>query len=182
MSDFEIAFTDEAENLPAVKEVDEGLQPHNVDEMLMEIRNQPNWRITADVEADYYDGNQLDQETLDLYAERGQAPLIENLIKPMIDVVLGMEAKTRTDWKVRPGDESDEDMTEDVADALSVRLHRCWWPRWYCARVARCQPIRRRVWASCRRASAPIFCSTRSTRPSPWCAQNRPRPRRCWRI
>ena len=124
MSDFEIAFTDEAENLPAVKEVDEGLQPHNVDEMLMEIRNQPNWRITADVEADYYDGNQLDQETLDLYAERGQAPLIENLIKPMIDVVLGMEAKTRTDWKVRPGDESDEDMTEDVADALSVRLHR----------------------------------------------------------
>lgn len=124
MSDFEIAFTDEADNLPAVKEVAEGLQPHNVDEMLMEIRNQPNWRITADVEADYYDGNQLDQETLDLYAERGQAPLITNLIKPMIDVVLGMEAKTRTDWKVRPGDESDEDMTEDVADALSVRLHR----------------------------------------------------------
>ena len=68
MSDFEIAFTDEAENLPAVKEVDEGLQPHNVDEMLMEIRNQPNWRITADVEADYYDGNQLDQEIESLLA------------------------------------------------------------------------------------------------------------------
>ena len=125
MADFEIAFTDETENFPEVADVvDDGLEPHHVDEMLLEIRNQPNWRIQADIEADYYDGNQLDQETLSLYAERGQAPLIDNLIKPMIDVVLGMEAKTRTDWKVRPGDESDEDGTEDVADALTVRLHR----------------------------------------------------------
>lgn len=125
MADFEIAFTDEAKSLPSVAAPeDNGLQPAQVDEMLLEIRNQPNWRIQADIEADYYDGNQLDQETLSLYAERGQAPLIDNLIKPMIDVVLGMEAKTRTDWKVRPGDESDEDGTEDVADALTVRLHR----------------------------------------------------------
>lgn len=125
MADFEIAFTDEAETLPVVVEPkDDGLQPSHVDAMLLEIRNQPNWRITADVEADYYDGNQLDAETLQLYSERGQAPLITNLVKPTIDVVLGMEAKTRTDWKVRPGDEASEDMTEDVADALSVRLHK----------------------------------------------------------
>lgn len=125
MADFEIAFTDEAKALPvAVEQQDDGLQSSHVDAMLLEIRNQPNWRITADVEADYYDGNQLDAETLQLYEERGQAPLITNLIKPTIDVVLGMEAKTRTDWKVRPGGGADDDdMTQDVADALSVRLH-----------------------------------------------------------
>jgi len=87
---------------------------------LDEIRNQPNWRVTADREAEYYDGNQLDTETLAIMEERGIPPLITNLIKPTVDVVLGMEARTRTDWKVRPeaGDASD-----DVAEALSEKLH-----------------------------------------------------------
>lgn len=124
MADFEIAFSDEVEARPVVEQKDDGLQPHHIDEMMLEIRNQPNWRIQADIEADYYDGNQLDAETLALYEERGQAPLITNLIAPTINVVLGMEAKTRTDWKVRPGDMTDEDATADVADALSVRLHK----------------------------------------------------------
>ncbi len=34
---------------------------------------------------------------------------------------------------------------------------------------------------SCRRASGRIFCSTHSTAPSPWCAPNRPAPKRCWK-
>jgi hypothetical protein len=87
---------------------------------LDEIRNQPNWRVTADRESEYYDGNQLDRETLAIMEERGIPPLITNLIKPTVDVVLGMEARTRTDWKVRPeaGDASD-----DVAEALSEKLH-----------------------------------------------------------
>lgn len=125
MADFEIAFSDEVQELPAPVEKEEiGLEPGDIDSMLMEIRNQPAWRIDADAEADYYDGNQLDQETLDLYEERGQAPIITNLIKPTIDVVLGMEAKTRTDWKVNQGDLTDEDATAEVAEALSAKLHK----------------------------------------------------------
>lgn len=126
MADFEIGFTDPVDTQPVlVNQNADGLQPEHIDEMLMEIRNQPNWRNTADQEADYYDGNQLDADTLQLYEERGQAPIITNLIKPTIDVVLGMEAKTRTDWKVQPGDiDGGDDTTDDVAMALSVRLHK----------------------------------------------------------
>ena len=60
---------------------------------LMEIRHQPHWRREADRAADYYDGNQLSPETVDKLKERGQPPLISNLIKPTVDTVLGMEAK-----------------------------------------------------------------------------------------
>jgi hypothetical protein len=125
MADFEIKLTDSTGDAPIIaEEKQDGLQPQHIDNMLMEIRNQPNWRAVADIEADYYDGNQLDEETLQLYAERGQAPLVTNLMKPTIDIVLGMEAKTRTDWKVRAGDMDVDETTDDVADALSVRLHK----------------------------------------------------------
>lgn len=101
---------------------DEGLRLFQLETILAECRQQPNWRLQADIEADYYDGNQLDAETLWAMEERGQAPLITNLIKPTIDVVLGMEAKTRTDWKVRS--EADDEAGDDLADALSVKLHK----------------------------------------------------------
>ena len=46
---------------------------------LVELKNQPRWRLVADKEMDYYDGNQLDAETIELMEERGQAPIIDNL-------------------------------------------------------------------------------------------------------
>lgn len=100
---------------------DNGMRLFDLERMLFEIRNQPPFRLQMDKEADYYDGNQLDAETLWAMEERGQAPLITNLIKPTIDVVLGMEAKTRTDWKVRP--EGDKMASADLAEALSMKLH-----------------------------------------------------------
>ena len=105
---------------PSLAKNPEALSIDTLQEWLDEIRNQPNWRIVADREADYYDGNQLTQEQLELMEERNLPPLITNLIKPTVDVVLGMEARTRSDWKVRPeaGDASD-----DVAEALSEKLH-----------------------------------------------------------
>jgi hypothetical protein len=48
----------------------------------------------------------------------GMAPLIRNLIRPTIDVALGMEAKTRSDWRVQ----ADDDKNQDVAEAMSVKL------------------------------------------------------------
>lgn len=99
---------------------DTALERRHVEMFLMEIKNQPHWRREADKAADYYDGNQLTSETVDTLQERGQPPLITNLIKPTIDTVLGMEAKTRTDWRVRP--EDDEVCDDDLAEALSVKL------------------------------------------------------------
>jgi hypothetical protein len=85
-----------------------------------EILEQPAWRARADREADYYDGNQLDSDILELQKERGIPPSIENLIGRTVDDICGMEAKNRTDWKVIPATEESED---DVAEALSAKLN-----------------------------------------------------------
>lgn len=98
---------------------DAGLTFTRFGQIMTEIRDQPLWRSEADKCADYYDGNQLDADTVRLLEQRGMGPLIVNLIKPTIDMVLGMEAKTRTDWRVQ----ADNDEFQDVAEALSAKLH-----------------------------------------------------------
>ena len=87
---------------------------------VQECQDQPDWRMKADRECDYYDGNQLDSDVMRKAKERGLPPAIEPLIGPTIDSVLGMEAKTRTDWRVIPDSDKQSD---DVADALNYRLN-----------------------------------------------------------
>lgn len=99
---------------------DKPLSREDVEAMLFEVQQQPNWRREADKCADYYDGNQLDEVSVQKLQDRGQPPLITNFIKPTIDTVLGLETKSRTDWIVRP---EDDGMAEpDLADAMSVKL------------------------------------------------------------
>lgn len=88
--------------------------------MLLEVQEQPAWRRESDVCADYYDGQQLDAETLMAMKDLGMAPIIENLTAPTIDAVLGLEAKTRLDWKIAAG--GDERFAE-VAEAMNVKMH-----------------------------------------------------------
>lgn len=100
----------------------QGMDVRLLENFLDEAREQPFWRQSAEIEADYYDGNQLDSETLASMRERGMPPLVFNYIAPTVNTVLGMEAKTRTDWRVkanRPGDKQ----ADDVAEALNVRLN-----------------------------------------------------------
>lgn len=99
----------------------EGMSVQRLETFLEEIARQPPWRRQADKEADYYDGNQLTADQIDELEGRGFAPLITNLIKPTIDVVLGMEAKTRSDWIVRP---EHGEMSEDLAEVLNAKLHK----------------------------------------------------------
>lgn len=106
------ATPDELQNKPLSRE--------QVESFMFEITRQPKWRAEADKAADYYDNNQLDQDTLDILQERKQPALIINLIKPTIDTVLGMEAKSRSDWKVRPDD--DGTCSDELAEALSLKL------------------------------------------------------------
>lgn len=96
----------------------DALDVDKLDKFLYEIRLQPMWRRESDLDAEYYDGNQLDHTTLDDMQRLGMSPLIRNLIRPTIDVALGMEAKTRSDWRVQ----ADNDRDEDVAEAISVKL------------------------------------------------------------
>jgi len=90
----------------------------HLESWLSEIINQPAWRVEADKCADFYDGNQLSAETVQKLEERGMGPLITNLIAPTVNAVLGMEAKTRTDWRVG----ADDDKWQDVAEALSAKM------------------------------------------------------------
>lgn len=102
-------------------EAPKGLDLRTFTQWVQECEDQPAWRSNADREADYFDGNQLDSEVMRRAAARGLPPAIEPLIGPTIDSVLGMEAKSRTDWRVTP--DSDGKEGEEVAEALNHKLN-----------------------------------------------------------
>jgi len=107
----------------ASKDDNAGIGELSLDEFtgfLTEIRDQPSWRAKADKEMDYCDGNQLSSEILTRMENNGIPPAVEPLMGPTIDGVLGLEVKTRGDWKVTPDSQQDSD---DVADALNFKLH-----------------------------------------------------------
>lgn len=89
-------------------------------QIVREAVNQPPWRVNADREADYADGNQLESELLRRQKELGIPPAKENIITPAIAAVCGYEAKMRTDWRVTPDGGQGSD---DIADALNYRLN-----------------------------------------------------------
>lgn len=101
----------------------DGDGPITIDEFAQIVReaiSQPPWRVNADKEADYADGNQLSSDLLKRQKELGIPPAKENIIGPAIAAVCGYEAKTRTDWRVTPDGDSNG---QDVADALNYRLN-----------------------------------------------------------
>lgn len=98
----------------------EALSLEEYTEIVMEIDNQPRWRSKADKEMDYKAGNQLDSELLKKLESVGIPPAVENIIEPTINAVCGMEAKTRTDWRVTPDGDVEG---QDVADALNYKLN-----------------------------------------------------------
>lgn len=99
---------------------DEPMSVHEYSLLINEVENQPYWRVTADKEMDYADGNQLDSELLRKQQELGIPPAIEDLIGPALLSVQGYEAMTRTDWRVTPDGEPGG---QDVADALNYKLN-----------------------------------------------------------
>ena len=83
-----------------------------------EVRFQPTWRVEADKCAEYYAGNQLDPELAAELQQKGMGPLVTNLIAPTVNILLGTEAKTRSDWRVI----ADSDDYQEVAEAQSAKL------------------------------------------------------------
>lgn len=97
-----------------------GLSYDKMNSFLGEIMYQPPWRARADIEADYYDSNQHTAEELAELQAKGIPPIVVNLIAPTINMVLGLEAKTRRDWLVRL--DKNADNAEDLASAMGVKL------------------------------------------------------------
>lgn len=89
-----------------------------LERMLRECADQPTWRLRAAVCAAYYDGKQLTElQKWHIRQEELEERAI-NLIRPVINSVLGQEAKSRTDVKV----EADDDGHADVAEVVSGKL------------------------------------------------------------
>ncbi len=89
-----------------------------LERMLRDCAEQPNWRVRAAVCAAYYDGKQLSElQRWHIRQEQLEERAI-NLIRPVINSVLGQEAKSRTDVKV----ESDDDDYADVSEVVSGKL------------------------------------------------------------
>lgn len=89
-------------------------------DIMSDIDGQPDWRSAANKADAYYDDDQLEAEVLKTLKERGQPITVQNLIKPAVNAVLGMEAKTRTDLLVMADDPDDE--MEELAEALNAEF------------------------------------------------------------
>ena len=96
-----------------------GMGLSQLESMMNEIALQPTWRDEAQRAAAYYDGKQLTPKQIQTHKDRGTPPLVFNLIGPTIDAVLGIEAKTRTNWIVR----ADNSNSMEVAEAMNEKLN-----------------------------------------------------------
>jgi len=90
-----------------------------IETILSDISTQPTWREEAIVCEAYYEGRQLKPDVQLEMERRGQPTIINNLIAPTINGVLGMEAKTRTDWQVRADDDEGALMNEFLNEKLN---------------------------------------------------------------
>ncbi|SOD42379.1 portal protein [Nitrosovibrio sp. Nv4] len=88
------------------------------DKICRDIRNSPKWRLDSDTDCDYYDGAQTSVEVNQRLKDAGIPPQDSNLIKPTINAVLGLEARSRTDYKVT----SDDEQQAEIAEGLSAKI------------------------------------------------------------
>ena len=141
----EYTRTDELQD---VKEV-AAKQNHKLDSeaTLSRLRRAQSWRDhAADLQRDnrylqmrdhdFYDGDQWTADDIAVLVERGQAPLVFNVIKPTVDWLIGTERRTRVDYRVLPREKSDSDGAEVKTNVLK-----------YIADVNRAQYSRSRAFA-----------------------------------
>lgn len=97
----------------------DGMSVEDLELMLQDIQNQPDWRDGADKCMAYMDGKQLAGERLAQLEETGEPKTVVNLVQRTINGALGNEAKVRLDWKAG----ADTDAFADVGEAVNERLH-----------------------------------------------------------
>lgn len=83
-----------------------------LDMYVREIDRQHDNRIEQAVEEDFYDNIQWKEEDAQTLRDRGQMPLVYNVISASVDWVTGTEKKTRTDYKILPRRKEDSKPAE----------------------------------------------------------------------
>lgn len=96
-----------------------GMPLHELERLLEDMENEPDWRPSANKCADYYDHKQSDQKRIERHSITGEPMVTVNLIQRTINGALGQEAKTRLAWKA----EADTGAFSEVAAAMNERLH-----------------------------------------------------------
>ena len=91
---------------------------HALERLISDCADQPPWRDRADLACAYYDGKQLSPLQRQMILAEGLDERSTNLIRPVVNSVLGQEAKSRTDVKI----EADNDDYQGVCDALNPKL------------------------------------------------------------
>lgn len=72
-----------------------------------ELDRQSENRFQMAIDEDYYDNIQWSEEEASQLKERGQAPIVYNVISQTINWVIGSEKRGRTDFKILPREEED---------------------------------------------------------------------------
>jgi hypothetical protein len=97
----------------------DGFDLHALESLVRDCDGQPDWRPRADIAHAYYDFKQLTpMKKHKIWAEQGIEPRQTNLVHGVINGVLGMEAKARSDVRI----EADDDDLVDVSDVLSKAM------------------------------------------------------------
>ena len=111
-------------DLDSEYEEDEAVHPLDSEESRTLLRKLQEWwaearqmhaenRFQQSLDADFYDGFQWKDEDVEILKERGQAPLVFNVIRQHVNWILGTERRTRVDFRVAPR------TNDDVEDALT---------------------------------------------------------------
>lgn len=83
-----------------------------------ELDRQRDNRADQAVEEDYYDNIQWTEEDASVLRERGQVPLVYNVISQSVNWVIGSEKRGRTDFKVLPRRKNDGKQAEKKTQLL----------------------------------------------------------------
>ena len=67
-----------------------------------ELARQSENRAEMDRDEDFYDNVQWDSEDAEVLKDRGQIPIVYNVLKPTLDVVMGSEKRARSQFRVLP--------------------------------------------------------------------------------
>lgn len=79
---------------------------------LIELDRQRENRTEMAIDEDFYDSIQWNDEDAAALAERGQLPLVYNVISTTINWIIGTEKQARTDFKILPRRKEDSDPAE----------------------------------------------------------------------
>lgn len=69
-------------------------------------------RYQMALDQDFYDGLQWDPDDVDQLRDRGQWPLVYNLVGPVCNWIVGTQKRTPLDWKILPRQESGSELAE----------------------------------------------------------------------